>query len=77
MMDLGQEHFEGRFNLKTPISDPAIDAAVKGKLDLANLEKAFPMEGTAMSGVIDADVTAITKMSSQLECLPLISKQGS
>lgn len=56
--------FEGRFNLSTPISDPNIDTKLKGTLDLANINKAFPMEGVSeMSGIIDADILIDTRLS--------------
>ena len=61
---LGGKPFEGRFKLTTPISDPNIDMKAKGTIDLADINKAFPMEGVSeLSGIIDADVEAITRMS--------------
>lgn len=61
---LGSKPFEGKFRLRTPISDPNIDTKVKGTIDLADISKAFPMEGvTELSGIIDADVEARTRMS--------------
>jgi hypothetical protein len=61
---MGGKPFEGRFKLTTPISDPNIDTKVKGTIDLAEIIKAFPMEGvTELSGVIEADFTAKTRLS--------------
>lgn len=61
---MGGKPFEGRFKLTTPISDPNIDTKVKGMIDLAEINKAFPMEGvTELSGIIDADFTATTSYS--------------
>ncbi|HFC00179.1 MAG TPA: AsmA family protein, partial [Phaeodactylibacter sp.] len=61
---LGGKPFEGRFKLRTPISDPDIDTKVKGTIDLADINKAFPLDGvTQLSGIIDADVVAKTRLS--------------
>lgn len=61
---MGGKPFEGRFKLTTPISDPNIDTKVKGMIDLAEINKAFPLEGvTELSGIINADFTAQTRMS--------------
>ncbi len=63
-MKIGNNPIEGKFNLKTPQSDPKIDTKFKGKLDLAELAKAMPMEGvTKLTGLIDADVEVNASMS--------------
>lgn len=63
-LKVGAEPVMGWFKLKTPISDPDVDARVKGRLDLANLAKAYPMEGVqTLAGIIDADVVVKTRMS--------------
>ncbi len=63
-MLLGANPFDATLNLKTPISDPDVDSKVKGKIDLADLAKAFPMEGVqSLKGIINADVATKTKMS--------------
>ncbi|MEN0006132.1 MAG: AsmA family protein, partial [Bacteroidota bacterium] len=63
-LKIGNNPFDARFRLKTPISDPDVDAKVKGKVDLDQLAKAFPIEGVEqLSGLITADVTAKTRMS--------------
>src|SRR5205085_4393320 len=51
--------------LKSPVSDPDINAFMKGKIDLSGIQKFMPLEkGTSLSGIITADVTAIGRMSS-------------
>ncbi len=56
--------FRSRFTLRTPISDPDLDAEMEGVIDLSQLAQAYPMEGVeALSGVIEADVQAKTRMS--------------
>lgn len=63
-MNLGNNPFEARLNLKNPISDPDIDTKINGIINLADLAKAFPMEDVqTLNGVITADLTANTKMS--------------
>lgn len=62
-MLLGANAFDATFKLKTPMSDPDIDATLKGKIDLADITKAFPLEGMELSGLINADLETKTKMS--------------
>ncbi len=63
-LKIGDEPFEGRLLLKTPMSDPDIDTKMKGVIDLAQLAKAFPMEGVDnISGIVDTDFEIKTKMS--------------
>lgn len=49
---------DGRLFVKTPISDPYLDFALKGKLDLKQLTTIFPMKDMTFSGILDADVQA-------------------
>ncbi len=63
-LKIGDHPVTGKFNLKNPISDPDIDAALNGLIDLQELSKAFPIEGLeSMSGSMDADVAIKTRMS--------------
>ncbi len=63
-MKAGNNPFEGYFNLRTPLTDPNIDTKVKGKIDLAQISKAMPLEGVeSLSGLIDADMELKGKMS--------------
>jgi hypothetical protein len=53
-----------RMNLKTPVSDPQIDAALNGKIDLAQVKDFYPLEeGEAVSGIIQSDMVAKGRMS--------------
>ncbi len=50
--------------VKTPVSDPNIDATFKGKIDLTSLADAIPMEeGDKLSGTIIADAEMKGKQS--------------
>jgi len=60
---LGANPFDMMFKLRTPMSDPDIDAKFSGRIDLADLTKAFPLEGTTLSGLVTTDLEARTKMS--------------
>lgn len=63
-MQIGTNPISGRFSLRTPISDPAVNAALKGRLDLEELGSAFPIEGIeTLNGLITADATVNTRMS--------------
>lgn len=56
--DLGGDPFRGRLKLSTPLSDPNVDARVKGDLDLAKWAQAMPLEGVReLGGKIIADIT--------------------
>jgi len=54
---------EGRLSLRTPVSDPALDMAVRGKLDLGRLAAAFPDSVSGWSGVMDVDIDLAGKVS--------------
>lgn len=66
-MRIGDNPFDGKFHLSTPISDPAVDALVNGTLDLGALSQAMPIEDiNTLTGIIDANVRVKARMS-QLE----------
>jgi hypothetical protein len=61
---LGDNPFALRLDLKTPMSDPAMDAQMKGVLDLEDLINAFPVEGVnQLKGIVNADASLNTRMS--------------
>lgn len=62
-MKLGSNPFDATLKLRTPMSDPDIDTKVDGKINLDELSKAFPMEGMELSGLIEANLVAKTKLS--------------
>lgn len=62
-LEFGQAPIDGRLLLKNPITDPFIDMALKGKLDLKQLTTIFPMKDMVLSGVLDADVQAAGRKS--------------
>ena len=63
-MTIGRNPINCRFHLRTPVSDPFVDAEARGKLDLGELAKAFPMpELKGLRGQINADLKLHAAMS--------------
>lgn len=61
---LAENPFDVRALIKTPVSDPNIDASFKGKINLTSLADAIPMEeGDKLSGTIIADAEMKGKQS--------------
>ena len=62
--EVAGDAFDASLLLKTPVSDPEINAAMKGKINLANMQKIVPMEkGEELTGMINADFAAKGKYS--------------
>ena len=56
-VELGNDPFDFRLLVKDPISNPFIDAAAKGKLDLSRIGELVKLEaGTKLSGLLNADL---------------------
>ena len=63
--ELAGDIFDARLLLKTPVSDPDVDAGFKGKIDLGNIQKIVPLEkGTTLTGIITSDLSAKGRYSS-------------
>ncbi|GAA3939560.1 hypothetical protein GO495_10455 [Chitinophaga oryziterrae] len=63
-LEMDNTPIDMRLLVKTPISDMYVDGAVKGKLDLSKVTQFVKLEeGTALSGILDADVNAKGNMS--------------
>ncbi|MGE5420116.1 MAG: AsmA-like C-terminal region-containing protein, partial [Chloroflexota bacterium] len=62
-LELAGSPFDMTFALKTPMSDPDFKGSMKGKVDLAALSKAVPMDSINLSGIIDMSVEMAGKMS--------------
>ena len=54
---------EARMLLKTPISDPDVDAVLKADVDLANVKKVVPLGKDELNGSLKADVAMAGRMS--------------
>ena len=71
-LEMDNEPFNFRFLLRNPLSNQYIDAAAKGKLELAQLSQFIKLgEGTRLSGIVLADAYAKGNMSA------LATQQGS
>lgn len=62
-MEFGQAPIDGRLLLKNPTTDPFVDFALKGKLDLKQLTAIFPMKDMTLSGILNADIQAAGRKS--------------
>jgi hypothetical protein len=61
---LGSNPLDAVLVVRTPISDPDVDARVAGKLDLADLRRTLKLEGMQeLAGTIAADAAVRTRMS--------------
>ncbi len=63
-LKVSENPFRASLSLRTPISDPDVDADIEGVIDLKALSQAYPMEGiTTLAGRIDANVQAKARLS--------------
>lgn len=63
-MKAGADPFSMTLSVRTPISDPNLDAKLNGKLDLANVQNLYPLaEGEELAGNVDINVTAKGRLS--------------
>lgn len=53
-----------KFLIKTPVSDPDIDGKIAGKINLASVKDAMPLEDAELNGKIIADIVLKGKKSS-------------
>ena len=55
---------DARLKLNTPVSDPDIDAFLKGRIDLSNIGKFYPLsKGTSLTGRMAADASMKGRLS--------------
>lgn len=62
-MELAGNPFDMTLTLRTPVSDPDFKGSITGKIDLAALSKAVPMDSISLSGLISMSVQMAGKMS--------------
>lgn len=64
-LNVGGNPVDFRLNLRTPVSDPQIDAMLKGVLDLGKVKDFYPLEAEEqLAGVIQSDIVARGRLSS-------------
>jgi hypothetical protein len=63
--ELGGEPFDATLLLKTPVSDPYVEADLEGRIDLARARQAIPADDAGeLRGAVRADVSVKGRMSS-------------
>jgi hypothetical protein len=61
---IGRNPVDATLTLRTPISDPDVDARVAGKVDLADVRRTMKLEGVdQLAGTVVADAAVRTRMS--------------
>jgi hypothetical protein len=61
---LGANPVDARMVMRTPVSDPDVDAHLAGKVDLADVRRTVKLEGIdQLAGTVAADATVRTRMS--------------
>ena len=61
---LGGNPFSSGLKLKTPVSDPDIDAFAKGRIDLTDLSNVMQLEeGENLAGILNFDFAVIARLS--------------
>jgi AsmA-like C-terminal region/AsmA family len=61
---MGQNPVDATLTLRTPISDPDVDARLAGRLDLADVRRTLKLDGISeLAGTVAADAAVRTRMS--------------
>jgi hypothetical protein len=61
---LGRNPVDARLQLRTPVSDPDVDAQVTGRLDLADVRRTVKLEGVdQLAGIVAGNAAVRTRMS--------------
>lgn len=55
--------FDLSLSMATPVSDPAVNARANGKIDLAKLQQAIPLDSITLSGLLDVSLDMAGRMS--------------
>lgn len=61
--ELAGNPFDMTLRLATPLSDPFVEASARGKIDLAKLQQAVPLDSITMNGLIDIYLDIAGRMS--------------
>jgi hypothetical protein len=63
-LKMANEPITAKLKVATPISDPNVDLSAKGKLNLADVQKFYPLEGVQkLAGIANLDLTVKAKKS--------------
>ena len=61
--ELAGNPFDMTMKLATPLSDPSVAAVARGKIDLAKLQQAVPLDSISLNGLIDVSLDIAGRMS--------------
>jgi len=61
--ELAGSPFDMTFRLATPVSDPSVAATARGKIDLAKLQQALPLDSMSLNGLIDVGLDLEGRLS--------------
>ncbi|MGH7505044.1 MAG: AsmA family protein, partial [Longimicrobiales bacterium] len=62
--EIGGEPVDASFTLRTPVSDPSIQARLEGTLDLAELARTIKLQGVQdLAGIVSADASVSARRS--------------
>lgn len=61
--ELAGNPFDMTMKLATPMSDPSVNAVARGKIDLAKLLKAIPLDSISLNGLLDVSLDLAGRMS--------------
>ena len=56
--EFGNHPVDFNLMISQPVSDPYFDGKLTGKINLADLQKALPLDSVSLSGIIDANLAA-------------------
>lgn len=62
-LELAKNPVDISFHLRTPISDPEVNGKINGKIDLATISDAIPLDSVTLIGLIKANVDIMGRMS--------------
>lgn len=61
--ELAGNPFDMTMKLATPLSDPSVNAVARGKIDLAKLLQAIPLDSISLNGLLDVSLDLAGRMS--------------
>ncbi len=62
-LNINGKPFEASLAVRTPVSDPYLDAAVNGSIDLADLQRIYPLEALQLSGELRSNLAVKGNLS--------------
>ncbi len=62
-IDLGTNPVDMTMNLRTPVSDPQINASLNSTIDFNTLSDVVPLENTALKGILSIDIEMMGRYS--------------